>query len=103
MTTGRKNAVAAVLLMNALSTLAAITTTTKTVSGLLPEYFMIRVSDDVDHAGLSRAALRISSPRIMITVSLPNPSNARSGGMRPEDDQGDEDSKRDDVAGHPFD
>ena len=31
----------------------------------------------------SSAAVRISNPRIMITVSLPNPRNASSRGSRP--------------------
>lgn len=82
-TIGRKNAVEAVLLMNAPRTADAIITVHKSRSGVgLARLSTARPAMSTTPVRC-RAAVRINRPRIMITVSLPNPSKAFFTGKSP--------------------
>ena len=79
MTTGTKKAVEAVLLMNAPRPADASITTTNSRMGDVPVNLRIFPPTRSTTPVRMRAAVRMSSPRIMITVSLPNPWKATSG------------------------
>ena len=83
MTTGRKNAVAAVLLITALKLAAATMTTSSSRPGFSPVRRRIHRPARSTTPVFKSAAVRISSARIMITVSLPKPAKASPAGTRP--------------------
>jgi hypothetical protein len=78
-TTGTRNAVAAVLLMNVLSVAAVSTTTARIRNGARPVKRNMRPPRASTTPVRESAAVRIRRPRITMTVSLPKPRNASAG------------------------
>ena len=82
-TIGRKNAVEAVLLMTDPRPAETTITIRYRRSGSLPVWRSTARPVSSTTPVRSRAAVRMSSPRIMITASLPKPSKALSFGRSP--------------------
>jgi hypothetical protein len=83
MTMGRKNAVAAVLLMKDPTAMAAtMITSSSWLKGRTERRRKVCTTHSVTPVR-SRAVIRISSPSIITTTSLPKPANALSAGSRP--------------------
>jgi hypothetical protein len=82
-TTGRKKAVAAVLLMKTESSEAETITTATSNSGRSPARVRILWPTVSTMPVCDSAAVMMNRPRIITTVPLPKPASASSGGMRP--------------------
>ena len=82
-TIGRKNAVEAVLLMNAPMPAEASMTIQSSRSGSVPAWRNTARPASSTTPVRSSAAVRMSRPRIMMTVSLPKPANACFAGSSP--------------------
>jgi hypothetical protein len=82
--TGRKKAVAAVLLRNAENVATEIRITRSSRFGSVPPNRRMYRPARSTHPVRQRAAVMMSSPKIIITASLPKPANALSAGSTPQ-------------------
>ena len=81
--TGRKKAVAAVLLMKAESTAVAIMIATTRRVGFPPAAPKNKPACHIDYASPQQGGGHDSNPRMSMTVSLPNPLKALFAGTKP--------------------